>query len=216
MSVSSISSSSVWWEEYVERQKKLQQQTTREVVSNGASGIANVPVNPEELLAELQSLQDDPEKLKARAAEMAVQVANEAENANGPHANMLKELSSDLNAIAADGDLSALEEKVTQASSRAKPAGMKLAGLGGMSGGTSASIKWIEALVEDEEDDDDELTLSETLAEYLAELEENAESSDEADTTEDTAAQLQTRLMSRLLEIYGQRQAQYSTLGLTA
>ncbi|MDR1378809.1 MAG: hypothetical protein LBJ36_07125 [Synergistaceae bacterium] len=226
MSVSSISSSSIQWEEYLERQKKLQQQTTREVVSNGSSGAASVPAtNPAELLAELQSLQEDPEKLKARAYEMALQVANEAENANGPHAKMLKDLSSELSAIAESGDLSALEEKVSQASSRAKPAGMKFSGPGGMSGGTGASIKWIEALVdeEDEDDEDDEVSLTETLEEYLAELEENE--SDESSgaalnlkdiAAENAAAKLQTRLTSRWIEIYAQQQAQYSQLSLSA
>jgi hypothetical protein len=207
-SVSSSSASSVWWEEYLEKQRKLQQSATSEAILSRAADVS--AANPEELLAELQSLQEDPEKLKARAAEMAVQVASEAENVSGPSANRLKELSSDLKAIASDGDLSAMEEKIAQGASGAKPAGMKLAGPSGLSGGSGASMKRIEALVED---DDDELSLSETLEEYLEELlEEQAESSD----TQDVAAELKIRRTNRLIENYARQQIQYSALDLTA
>jgi hypothetical protein len=235
MSVSSVSSgsaSSVWWEEYIEKQKKLQQQTLQQqqVTSEAIlSRAANVPaIDPEELLAELQSLQEDPEKLKARAAEMAEQVANEAQNASGPSAKMLKELSSDLTAIASDGDLSAMEEKIAQGASGSKPAGMKFGGPSGLSGGAGASMKRIEALVEedDDEDDDDELSVAEALEEYLEELleeqlEEQAERSDEAAdlknaSAQDVAAKLKTQLTNRLIENYARQQAQYSALDLTA
>jgi hypothetical protein len=233
MSVSSVSSgsaSSVWWEEYIEKQKKLQQQALQQQqATSGAtfSRAADVSVaNPEELLAELQSLQEDPEKLKARAAEMAAQVAKEAENAGGPSAKMLKELSSDLTAIASNGDLSAMEEKIAQGASGSKPAGMKLVGPSGLSGGSGASMKRIEALVEeddDDDDDDDELSLAEALEEYLEELEELNESEGSSGETanlkiaaEDAKTKLKTQLTNRLIEIYAQQQAQYSQLSLTA
>jgi hypothetical protein len=188
-SVSSGGSSSVWWEEYIEKLKKLQQQTvdtgeaaTPAAEAAGSTGaVSRTDLRPDKILAELQTLEGDPEKLKARASELATQVTSEAEKVDGKHGNMLKELASDLEAIAVDGDLSAMKEKVARGAG-AGPSGARGVGPSGMSGGTGASIKWIEALVE-EEDDEDEHSFVETLEEYLAELKEKSkENSKENDS----------------------------------
>jgi hypothetical protein len=167
----SSDSSSVWWEEYLEKLKKLQQQTAGEGVSDttAAESKTSSEMNPEEILAELQALQGDPEKLKARAAELASQASTQAQNVKGKQNNFLKELASDLEAVAADGNLSAMEEKIARGAD-ARPSGVKLVGPSGMSGGSDASMKWVKAIAE--EDDEDDNSLAQTLEEYLEELEE--------------------------------------------
>jgi uncharacterized protein YukE len=170
--VSSGGSSSVWWEEYLEKLKQLQQQTAGEGVSDTvvAESKTSSEMNPEEILAELQALQGDPEKLKARAAELASQAATQAQNVKGKQGNnFLKELASDLEAVAADGDLSAMEEKIARGAD-ARPSGVKFVGPSGMSGGSDASMKWVKAIAEEDDEDDD--SLAQTLEEYLEELEE--------------------------------------------
>jgi hypothetical protein len=175
-----------------------------------------VTTTPEEILEELQALQDDPEKLKVKAAELAAQVTKEAESTGGIHAGALKELASDLETVAADGDLSVIEEKIARGAAGGKPAGAKTLGPSGMSGGTGASIKWIEALVkEDDDEDDEELSVTEALEEYFEELEESKEAAESAESTESAAADPGSGLINRLLGFYNQ-QAQYSLFSVTA
>jgi hypothetical protein len=165
LNVSSVSSSSVWGEEYLEKLRKQQQEasdTTQTAATSTEDSVSKI--TPEEILTELQTLEDDPEKLKAKAAELAAQVTSDAEKASGVFAEALNELASDLEAVAEDGNLSVLEKKIADA------AGTKLGGPSRMSGSTGASIKWIEALVEVEvEEDDEEFSFSEALAARSAE-----------------------------------------------
>ena len=187
MNVSSVSSSSVWWEEYIEKLRKQQQAsgTTQTVAASTAGSVSKM--TPEEILAELQALEDDPEKLKAKAAEFAAQVTSEAEKASGVFAEALNELASDLEAVAEDGNLSVLEEKI------AKAAETKLADLS-MSGSTGASIKWIEALVKEEEDGE-EFSFSEALAARPAETPKpgtGAEAAESQGTSKSTVSAVST------------------------
>jgi hypothetical protein len=219
LNVSSVSSGSVWWEEYLEKQRKLQQAASG-ATSSAVSAAAAAPAStgefqivPEEILAELQALEDDPEKLKAKAAELAIQVKSEAENVSGVHTGVFEELVSDLEAVAENGDLSIMEKKIARGAAGGKPMG----GPSGMSGGTGASIKWIEALVENDDDEDDELSFAEALEEFLAELEESKEAAESAEPVADknTAADLRTGLIDRLTDFYN-RQEQYSLFSATA
>jgi hypothetical protein len=170
-------------------------------------------ISAEEILAELQALQDDPEKLKAKAAELAVQVASEAEQASGVSAHVLAELASDLEAVAEDGNLSVLEEKVARGAAGALKPGVKSLSPGGMSGGTGASIKWIEALVAEEED---EVSLTQTLEEYLEELAESEAAAEAAESAENTPTAPKIEFSSnRTLNFYGGLE-QYFSFSLTA
>ncbi|MDR1977560.1 MAG: hypothetical protein LBQ42_02380 [Synergistaceae bacterium] len=236
MSVSSVTSdSSIWWEERLEKQKKLQQQAQQAIIETGSGEAGSASsLNPSAILSELQSLEDNPEELKAKAAELLTQVTEEAAGAAGGQARMLKELAADLEAVAAGGDLSAMEEKLGRGAG-----GMTLRGPGGMSGGTSASIKWLEALLaeEDENEDSDTSaaaseTIDETVENLVARLQElresdNAVSTDTAGDAEgaaltvsqtsldDRISQLKTNLSNQFLKLYSQ-QAQYSSLDLSA
>jgi hypothetical protein len=158
MSVSSISSySSTLWEEYLEELQKKQQQRKESAVSSTSAGTAASAVSsaltPDGILSELQELQDDPEQLKARASELAVQVAKEAESSAGIRSNALNELVADLEEVADSGDLSVIREKLASGSGAAGPKGPPPGGMGGASG---VSSKLLEALIEEEDDEDDE------------------------------------------------------------
>jgi hypothetical protein len=146
MSVSSVSSySSTLWEEYLEQLRKKQQQGSDSALASSPSGVtaAQSALSAETIISELQSLQDDPEKLKARAAELAVEVASEAENSVGIKARMLEELASDLETTAESGDLSLMQEKLSRARGGAGPR---------PNGPSDISSKLAEALVEEDED----------------------------------------------------------------
>jgi hypothetical protein len=71
-------------------------------------------------------------------------------------------------------------EKIASGAEATASVSVKLVGPSGMSGGASASIKWIEALVKEEEEEEDELSLVEDLAETLEEYLEELEEIDEA------------------------------------
>jgi hypothetical protein len=179
LSVSSVSAGSISWEEYLEKLKQLRQQKQAFAVAENSEGAAAVAdLNPDTILAELESLQDDPEKLKARAAELASQAAAAAETSTGGH--MLEKLAADLEGVAKSGDLSAMQEKL----SRGGPPPAMMSGPGGMSGASGARAKGVEArLLEDEEEDEDEDDLiADTIEELLEQLEEA-----EANRTAETA-----------------------------
>jgi hypothetical protein len=172
-------------------------------------------ISAEEILAELQALQDDPEKLKAKAAELAVQVASEAEQVSGVSAHVLSELASDLEAVAEDGNLSVLEEKVARGTAGAVKPGVKSLSPGGMSGGTGASIKWIEALVAEGENEE-EVSLTQTLEEYLEELAESETAAETAESAENTPTAPKIEFSgNRTLNFYGGLE-QYFSFSLTA
>jgi len=163
LSISSVSSSSILWEEYLEKLKKSQQQTQEAastVISGRAKADGAVDLSPDKLLAELESLQDDPEQLKARAEEMASQAAAAAASSQGWNAGKLKKLAADLQEVANSGDLSAIQEKVSRG-------GPMSGGIGGPSGIASKSL---EELLEEEEDDDSEIDRIEELLAQIAAL----------------------------------------------
>ncbi|MDR1874310.1 MAG: hypothetical protein LBQ90_04750 [Synergistaceae bacterium] len=284
MSVSSISgssSSSIWWEEYIEKQKKLQEQALQkqelqqqsanvaiaaeksvggaesaEPAGTGSSpsGISggtgasikwiealvegddeddagsalvealeeylaeleeaeesestaatlSAALNPKDILAELEGLQDDPEKLKARAAELAAQVGELAESSGDRRASMFKELASDLEAVASTGDLSTMQAKLE----RGKPGGpVGAAGTAGAFGKRSESLEGfvfsnIDALVSKLQQIGGSATTDDV-----------EETVDVQQTNYDAAENLKTQLTNQLLDFFSR---QYSTLSLTA
>jgi hypothetical protein len=184
----------VWWEEYLEKLRKQQQEasgTTQTAATSTAGSVSKM--TPEEILAELQALEDDPEKLKAKAAELAAQVTSDAEKATGVFAEALNELASDLEAVAKDGNLSILEEKIADA------AGTKLGGPSRISGGTGASMKWIEALVEEEEGDE-KFSFSESLAARSAEVSKSDTDAEGAENQEASKSTISTTAASAKAE----------------
>jgi hypothetical protein len=158
MSVSSVSGySSTLWEEYLEQIKKRQQQENSVTAPGSFStdaGTSQSGLSPIEIISELESLRDDPEKLKARAAELAAETAEEAGSAVGIRAKMLDELTSDLETVAESGDLSAMREKLAR-----RP-----------NGAVGVSSKLTEALIEEEEDEDTSATTLESVKALLAEI----------------------------------------------
>ena len=181
MSVSSVyGSTSTYWEEYLERLKKQQQQKNAETAESPAasgSGAFQSDLSPELILSELQGLRDDPEKLKARAAELAEETAEAAANSSDMRAQMLGELASDLANIAESGDLSIIEERLTQ-----RP-----------SGAAEISSMLMRARIEEESDDEDESVLDAIKA-LLAEIRESIE--DEAESSETGAGSSLESLVS--------------------
>jgi hypothetical protein len=280
-SISGSSSSSIWWEEYIEKQKKLQEQALQkqelqqqsanvaiaaeksvggaesaEPAGTGSSpsGISggtgasikwiealvegddeddagsalvealeeylaeleeaeesestaatlSAALNPKDILAELEGLQDDPEKLKARAAELAAQVGELAESSGDRRASMFKELASDLEAVASTGDLSTMQAKLE----RGKPGGpVGAAGTAGAFGKRSESLEGfvfsnIDALVSKLQQIGGSATTDDV-----------EETVDVQQTNYDAAENLKTQLTNQLLDFFSR---QYSTLSLTA
>jgi hypothetical protein len=178
LSVSSVSSSSILWEEYLEKLKQSQQRTqaaASTVISGSTSAADAVELSPDKLLAELESLQDDPEQMKARAAEMASQITATAESSSDWRVNKLKKLAADLEEVANTGDLSAIQEKIASGGPRA---GMMPGGPGGMNGASGIASKSVEALLEEEAEEDEETETDRIteLLEQIVELLKNKES----------------------------------------
>jgi hypothetical protein len=98
--------------------------------------------------AQLLELKDDPEALKAKAAELAAQASQAAEAASGGQAERLRELASVLFSVAESGDLSIITDKI--AVNRPMDMG---SGFSGLSGASGASMKWLEALLAEEEEE---------------------------------------------------------------
>ena len=183
MSVSAVSSyASTSWEEYLEELRKKQQQ------KNASAGTAESPavsafdafqsdLSPKQILSELQGIQDDPEKLKARAAELAAETAEAAGNSSGMHAQMLGELASDLADVAESGDLSVIEERLARHPGGAAKIPSMLMGFR------------IEEESDDDEDDEDESALDAIKA-LLAEIRESIEHEDELSASDETTSGL--------------------------
>jgi hypothetical protein len=180
MSISSVSSnSSVLWEQYLERQKKLQQrQTSSESGSEtGKNAIdATLGLTPDQLISELQSLSDDPEKLKARAAELAAEAKEAAAVSKDKRGDALKELAADLETVASTGDLSVMQEKLANRQSATGSEGPS-----GMGGGAGARAKSVQGLLEEDEDDENHNGIPDSLEEFLAKLEEFQQLLEESD-----------------------------------
>jgi hypothetical protein len=154
VSISSVSSySSTLWEEYLEQLKKKQQENSTTATEASAVDAAAPQANLSlyAIFSELQGIQEDTEKLKERAAELAVSVAKEAESSVGIRKDTLEELVSDLETVAESGDLSILQEKLAQ-----KPGGMGPPTGPRPNGAAGISAKLIRGLVEDEDEEDDE------------------------------------------------------------
>ncbi|MDR1943522.1 MAG: hypothetical protein LBQ19_01740 [Synergistaceae bacterium] len=189
MSVSSVSGySSTLWEEYLEQLKKKQQQGNSETVSKSFPTDAKTSqsgLSPDKIISELQSLQDDPEKLKARAAELAVEAASEAGDSVGIRARMLEELASDLAITAESGDLSPLQEKLAREPGGTRPMGP------GPGGAAGVSSKLMEALMEEEEDgEEDTSSTLESIKALLAEIQALIEKEESSNSSAQTASGL--------------------------
>ncbi|MDR1731382.1 MAG: hypothetical protein LBR61_04740 [Synergistaceae bacterium] len=171
MNVGSVSSASAALEEYLEKlREKKNQQSAPSTTSNQSTQIS---INIEEIIAQLQELEDDPEALKAKAAELAASVSKAAEEEAGKKAEMLQEVAADLDSVAKSGNLSVITDKLQ---SRRPPAGGGMNGLSGLSGASEASMKWLEALLAEEDDDESSETAStESVTEAAAEAAEATE-----------------------------------------
>jgi uncharacterized protein YjgD (DUF1641 family) len=181
MSVSSVSSyASTSWEEYLEQLRKKQQQKSAGAAAppaEAASGELQSSLSPERILSELQSIRDEPEKLKARAAELAEETAAAAASSSGTRSEMLGALASDLEDVAESGDLSVIEERLTR-----RPGGA--AGIPPMPMGSR---------IEDESDDDDEdedETVLESIKAFLAEIRELSEEEENLGSFDETVSGL--------------------------
>jgi hypothetical protein len=86
----------------------------------GNIGIFPSELTPEKLVAELKSISDDPEKLKARAAALSVQVNEAAKEISDGEAVMLKELATDLDDVAKTGDISTMQAKLNRGAGAAQ------------------------------------------------------------------------------------------------
>lgn len=163
MSVTSVSSSSDLWSLY-ENQRAQQRKRTA--------------FDPGDLIRQLEELKDDPEQLKAKAAELYEQVAKAAESADGDESEMLGRIAADLATVAENGDLSVMQNKMPPppGAGNDAPNGSDRMSVGGLDGSQSALMKWIEALLDsDDEDSDDDLTLNspEELQSRLKQLKES-------------------------------------------
>ena len=217
MSVSSVSSySNTLWEEYLEQLQKKQRQKGGTTTSKSADTAANtVPSTPppDEMLSELQNLQNDPERLKTRAAELAVQVTKEAENSTGILKNTLTELASDLEEVAETGDLSVMQEKQSRNAGAAAPNGPPP---NGMSGSSGISSKLLATLIEDEDEDEDEDDESSSGIDEVKILLEEIQELPEEEKSKISDAQTPPGLITdQLSAIYAQRPIQASTVSLS-
>jgi hypothetical protein len=231
MNVSSVSSySSTQWEEYLEELKKKQLQKNSGTSSGSSvsgAGTSQSALSPDAIISELQSIQDDPEKLKARAAELAAEASKEAGNSVGIKADMLNELAADLETVAESGDLSAMLEKAAK-----KPGGMGAMGFG-PSGASGVSSSLTQALLEEDEEEDEEeeddisASTLENIKSLLAEIQkliEKEESSDSSgpnafgSTPEEILSELESlqdseALKTRASELAGQLYAEAGETG---
>jgi hypothetical protein len=178
VNVSSVSSySSDLWEEYLEQLKNRQLQESAETTqASSVSGQkASTPgLSPDQILSELQGIQEDPEKLKERAAELAAEAAEEAGAAVGMRSNMLNELAGDLEIVAESGDLSVIQDKLARRPS-------------GPGGAANISAKLAEAALEEEEDDGISASTLESIKTLLAEIQKLIEKEEAADPYAQTA-----------------------------
>lgn len=161
-SISALSSNSTLWELYLQKLKEQQEESTD---SQQESFSVPKEIAPSELYSQLKDLQNDPDALKKKAAELAQQVSQTAKSSSGKDVNMLKELSEDLAKIAQTGDLSAMEEKLARGQKGGGPAemgGMPLMTSSGLSGASSASMKWLEALFSSDSDEESSAQSSNT------------------------------------------------------
>ena len=224
MSVSSVSSySNTLWEEYLEQlQKKQQQKESASIFKTddgGASAVSSIPA-PDEILSELQELQGDPEGLKARAAELAAQVAEHAGRSAGIRAIELNELAADLEEVAVSGNLSVIQEKLASKSGAAGPKGPPS---GGISGASGISSKLLEAFIEDEDDEEEYASLDldalvskfQTIKEISAAKTQDA-AAEENDTSVDALiSKIRDSLSDQLRALYAQSQIRSSTVSLS-
>ncbi|MDR0765208.1 MAG: hypothetical protein LBE65_06445 [Synergistaceae bacterium] len=155
-------------------------------------------LTPEKILAELETLRDDPERLKARASELAGQLKGDT----GLRAEAALPLVADLEEIAESGDLSKLREKASRTSPGTIKPGNEYASLG-----LESLVSKFQALKE--------MSASNT-----------PDAAGDSDETEGAAAKNQTSandliskikagLSDRFIAIYAQRQIPVSTVSLS-
>jgi hypothetical protein len=179
MSVNSVAgNSSVLWEEYLEKQNKLRQRQTAEVSDDGTIDGANgvtFDLTPDQLLSELQNLEDEPEKLKLLAAELAAKAKEAASFSSGERGRILNELAADLETVASSGDLSVIQEKIA--------GGHPVAASSVPNGAGDIRAKSVQGVLEEEDEDDDENNngIPDSIEDFIAMLEELQESLKAAD-----------------------------------
>ena len=204
MNISSLSSSSVSWEEYLEqlREKKRQQGETEAAAFMENAEKTAVTVDIQDILSQLEELEDDPEALKVKAAELAETVSEAAGSASGPQSKMLQEIASDLSSVAESGDLSVITDKMKAH----KPSIPMNAGISGLSGASGASMKWLEALLTEENEETSETSSAAVVAKAT-----EAETAAEEETTtefsiEELMKSVQLSFMNQISKIYSQSQ----------
>jgi DNA repair exonuclease SbcCD ATPase subunit len=162
---------------------------------------SNLDLAPDRLLAELEALEGDTEKLNARAAEMAEQLSASAENRSDRFSSVLKELASDLAAVSESGDLSVIREKLDRGRSgrlgsaqdaSISPAAIfsKYQSLRESAGEASSSLTNV--LDDTEEEDDDQVSI------------------------EDVIESVRSNLSNRLSELYSQSRITSSSMSMSA
>ncbi|MDR3265935.1 MAG: hypothetical protein LBT15_07990 [Synergistaceae bacterium] len=233
MSVSSVSGSSSIWEEYLAQLNAKRQQAEAASATTTTTAATTttqaVSIDMGEILAELQKLEDDPDALKTRAAELAAMVSEAAESASGIQRRDLQEMAKELSSVAEHGDLSVLTDKAQ----RPMSAGF---GPSGLSGSGGASMKWLEALLAEEDEDEDDETAATTVTTTttaattattvesvsLTSLEEAEEAAEDTAALtqklqdEDLWAAMKASLLTRLRSLYVPNQMEASAFNFSA
>jgi hypothetical protein len=163
---------------------------------------ASPGLTPESILTELQELEDDPDALKARAAEIASALR---ESSGGSNGLFLEALASDLEEVASSGSLTSFQEKVEGGASRFARRSEKSAESG-------ASV----------ENSSEPASLESLFAKFKKLREENiAGSQDESAQTDEQSgidellSSIAYNLKNRLASAYSQDQSLFSSVSLS-
>ncbi|MDR1482372.1 MAG: hypothetical protein LBI74_07090 [Synergistaceae bacterium] len=163
-----------------------------------ASGKYNLA--PDKLLAELEALEDDPEKLKARAAEMAEQISASAKNRPAKFSHALNELVSDLKEVSESGDLSSIKKKLERGQNS----------LAETDNDVSISPSAIFSKYRNLRD-----SVSETSSNSANVIEDTAEEEGRV-SGDELIASIRSNLSNRLKELYSQSQITYPSVSMSA
>jgi hypothetical protein len=196
MSVNSVTSSGVLWEEYIERQKQLRQKQQTGETSGGEAAGAAFDMTPDQLLAQLESVEGDQEQLRALASEFAAQAKEAAGASSGKRGDMLNELAADLEAVAETGDLSVIREKVER--------GRQAAASGVSNGAGDIHAKSVQGILEEEEDDEED-----------EEDENNNGIPDSLESIDELSTGGAANLSAQLRETYAQGGTQHPTISVS-
>jgi hypothetical protein len=160
----------------------------------------NLDLAPDRLLAELEALEDDPEKLKTRAAEMAEVVSASAENRPARFSRALNALASDLKSVSESGDLSAVRENLELNGNG------RMEAEGDMSISPSAIFSKYQRMRE---------SVSSASSNSANVPGETAKEGDQV-SVDDVMASIRSSLSNRLSELYSQSRITYPSISMSA